>query len=174
MIVLIIGLGFVSASETNNSVQTVDHNSIDEISIGDVDIHHDAGDHTDDSQYQISNSASADKTDEHEPGTTDIQTQKDNQETNTASPTHDNNSHATNTHDSNPDVLSDNAIKGSAVKAMNSTETSPNQTSTTINIIDDTPKETNTSAQKQNPLRPDIEKIQQIFPPKRIQKNGTR
>ena len=120
LMVFIIGIGFVSASDINNSVQTVDHNSINEISsLGNVDIQHDVSDHTDNSQYEISNSASADKTDEYQLGTIDIQTQKDNEETNTAPQTYDNNSYATNTSDANHNVLSDNVIRGSAVKALN-------------------------------------------------------
>lgn len=60
-------------------------------------------------------------------------------------------------------ILSDNVIRDSAVKVTNITGTSSNQTPTTVNIIDDTPKETNTSAQKQNPLRPDIEKYSKYY-----------
>ena len=66
-------------------------------------------------------------------------------------------------------ILSDNVIRDSAVKVTNITGTSSNQTPTTVNIIDDTPKETNTSAQKQNPLRPDIEKYSKYY-----QKNQNR
>lgn len=64
--VLIIGFGFVSASEIDDSIQAVDHNSIDKISSsGDVDIQHDVGvqsigDNTDAGQHDASDSASAD------------------------------------------------------------------------------------------------------------------
>ena len=66
-------------------------------------------------------------------------------------------------------ILSDNVIRDSAVKVTNIPGTSSNQTPTTVNIIDDTPKETNTSAQKQNPLRPYIEKYSKYY-----QKNQNR
>lgn len=51
----------------------------------------------------------------------------------------------------------------STVTVENSNQTNPNLNKTVKNIIDDTPKETDTSAQKQNSLRPDIAKYNKYF-----------
>nr|WP_295162865.1 hypothetical protein [uncultured Methanobrevibacter sp.] len=184
LLVLIIGFGFVSASDVDGSVQAVDdHGSIDEMdSTGDLGIQHDvsdssSADHADDSQYEIADSSIADHADDnqYEPASTDLQTQQnaDNSGTNyvdecgpsnTASQTNDTIGHAGgNNTNPNPDVLSDNVIRDSAVKVTNLTQSSSNQTPTTVTIIDDTPKETDTSAQKQDLLRPDIVKYDKYF-----------
>lgn len=172
LLVLVIGCGVVCASHADDSLQAVDgHGNMDDMNgMSDVAIQHDANgqaspDHAGDIQLETGDPASAGQ---GEPLGNDLQAHQDKdsgadhadevEPTGAGPQANDNTDHGQNSTDAN--VVSDNIIRDSAVGAVDLTKS---QSAHTTNIIDDTPKETDTSAQKQDLLRPDIEKYNKYF-----------